>query len=266
MISGIVAMPCTGPLCFIEVEQHADAREGLERALIAASDSAYPPSAAASAPALSQEEAVYRPSYPGVIVNLEERSGAAPTRFMTNIAIQEANEAGEVVVWGEHVSDEQYGRAPSVTEEVVQSAVGLESTPARGTRAQRRRRRGPRPSIQFSCLEVLGETRGPQVISASPDSRIEHGTRGQILEALIGDWIEAPRPTLAIRMVGVHQPIIAWFCHMNILIEELDTNEVLHSRSSPRVIDNVSEPISFAIDVAGIIVRSRLCWQEPLVR
>jgi quercetin dioxygenase-like cupin family protein len=42
--------------------------------------------------------------------------GAAPTRFMTHIAMQQANDAGEVVTSGEHVSDEQYGQAPSITE------------------------------------------------------------------------------------------------------------------------------------------------------
>ena len=34
---------------------------------------------------------------------------------MTHIALQQANDAGEVVAWGEHVSDEQYARAPSIT-------------------------------------------------------------------------------------------------------------------------------------------------------
>jgi len=42
--------------------------------------------------------------------------GAARTRFMTHIAMQQANDAGEVVAWGEHVSDEQYGHEPSITE------------------------------------------------------------------------------------------------------------------------------------------------------
>ena len=42
--------------------------------------------------------------------------GAAPTRFMSHIAMQQANDAGEVVAWGAHVSDEQYGHAPSITE------------------------------------------------------------------------------------------------------------------------------------------------------
>jgi quercetin dioxygenase-like cupin family protein len=42
--------------------------------------------------------------------------GAAPTRFMSHIAMQQADEHGSVVNWGEHVSDEQYGQAPDVTE------------------------------------------------------------------------------------------------------------------------------------------------------
>ena len=37
--------------------------------------------------------------------------GAAPTRFMTHIAIQEADESGSPVTWGEHVTDEEYGAA-----------------------------------------------------------------------------------------------------------------------------------------------------------
>jgi quercetin dioxygenase-like cupin family protein len=39
--------------------------------------------------------------------------GAAPNRFMTHIAIQEADENGIVVTWGEHVTDEQYNAAPA---------------------------------------------------------------------------------------------------------------------------------------------------------
>jgi quercetin dioxygenase-like cupin family protein len=38
--------------------------------------------------------------------------GATPSRFMTHIAIQEADENGSVITWGEHVTEEQYG-APS---------------------------------------------------------------------------------------------------------------------------------------------------------
>ena len=34
--------------------------------------------------------------------------GAAPTRFMVHVAIQEADESGSPVTWGRHVSDEEY--------------------------------------------------------------------------------------------------------------------------------------------------------------
>jgi quercetin dioxygenase-like cupin family protein len=40
--------------------------------------------------------------------------GAAPNRFMTHIAMQQTDEEGIAVTWGEHVSDEQYGAAPAV--------------------------------------------------------------------------------------------------------------------------------------------------------
>ena len=41
--------------------------------------------------------------------------GAAPNRFMAHVAIQEADDTGSVVTWGEHVTDEDYrggGQAP----------------------------------------------------------------------------------------------------------------------------------------------------------
>ena len=41
--------------------------------------------------------------------------GAARTRFMAHVAIQQADGAGNVVTWGDHVSDEQYAQAPEVT-------------------------------------------------------------------------------------------------------------------------------------------------------
>lgn len=37
--------------------------------------------------------------------------GAAPNRLMVHVAIQEADESGSAVTWGEHVSDEEYGAA-----------------------------------------------------------------------------------------------------------------------------------------------------------
>jgi quercetin dioxygenase-like cupin family protein len=39
--------------------------------------------------------------------------GAAPNRFMTHLAMQEADDSGSPVTWGEHVTDEQYNAAPS---------------------------------------------------------------------------------------------------------------------------------------------------------
>lgn len=35
--------------------------------------------------------------------------GAAPDRFMTHVAMQEVDESGSPVTWGEHVTDEEYG-------------------------------------------------------------------------------------------------------------------------------------------------------------
>ena len=40
--------------------------------------------------------------------------GAAPTRLMTHIAMQLADESGSPVSWGEHVSDEDYRKAPAI--------------------------------------------------------------------------------------------------------------------------------------------------------
>jgi quercetin dioxygenase-like cupin family protein len=40
--------------------------------------------------------------------------GAAPNRFMTHIAMQEVDDQGSPVTWGEHVSDEEYSAAPSI--------------------------------------------------------------------------------------------------------------------------------------------------------
>jgi quercetin dioxygenase-like cupin family protein len=38
--------------------------------------------------------------------------GAAPDRLMAHVAIQEADESGSPVAWGELVSDEEYGAPP----------------------------------------------------------------------------------------------------------------------------------------------------------
>jgi quercetin dioxygenase-like cupin family protein len=54
---------------------------------------------------------------PGDVVYIEPREehwhGATPDRFMAHVAIQEADERGEVVTWGDHVTDAEYGVTPS---------------------------------------------------------------------------------------------------------------------------------------------------------
>jgi quercetin dioxygenase-like cupin family protein len=40
--------------------------------------------------------------------------GAAPTRFMTHIAMQQADDEGKVVTWGDHVTDEEYAAASPI--------------------------------------------------------------------------------------------------------------------------------------------------------
>ena len=39
--------------------------------------------------------------------------GAAPDRFMTHLAIQEVDESGSPVTWGDHVTDEEYNAPAS---------------------------------------------------------------------------------------------------------------------------------------------------------
>jgi quercetin dioxygenase-like cupin family protein len=39
--------------------------------------------------------------------------GAAPNRFMTHLAMQEVDDSGSPVVWGRHVSDDEYAPAAS---------------------------------------------------------------------------------------------------------------------------------------------------------
>jgi quercetin dioxygenase-like cupin family protein len=39
--------------------------------------------------------------------------GAAPNRFMVHVAMQEADDSGSPVTWGEHVTDEQYTATPA---------------------------------------------------------------------------------------------------------------------------------------------------------
>ena len=39
--------------------------------------------------------------------------GAAPDRFMTHVAMQEVDDEGSPVTWGDHVTDEEYDGAPT---------------------------------------------------------------------------------------------------------------------------------------------------------
>jgi quercetin dioxygenase-like cupin family protein len=43
----------------------------------------------------------------------EHWHGATPSRFMTHLAMVEVDDEGNVATWGEHVTDEEYGAAPS---------------------------------------------------------------------------------------------------------------------------------------------------------
>jgi quercetin dioxygenase-like cupin family protein len=55
---------------------------------------------------------------PGDVVYFEPNEnhwhGAAKNRFMVHIAIQEADESGNVINWGEHVTDEDYNKQPEI--------------------------------------------------------------------------------------------------------------------------------------------------------
>ena len=43
----------------------------------------------------------------------EHWHGAAPNHFMTHIAMLAIDDQGNAATWGEHVTDEEYGSAPS---------------------------------------------------------------------------------------------------------------------------------------------------------
>ena len=44
----------------------------------------------------------------------EHWHGAAPSHFMTHLAMLEVDDEGHPATWGEHVTDEEYGAAPSI--------------------------------------------------------------------------------------------------------------------------------------------------------
>jgi quercetin dioxygenase-like cupin family protein len=55
--------------------------------------------------------------HPGDTISFEPEEehwhGAAASRFMTHLAMQEADDSGSVVTWGDHVTDEEYGAGSS---------------------------------------------------------------------------------------------------------------------------------------------------------
>jgi quercetin dioxygenase-like cupin family protein len=42
----------------------------------------------------------------------EHWHGASPNRFMTHLAMLDVDEDGNAAIWGDHVTDEEYGAAP----------------------------------------------------------------------------------------------------------------------------------------------------------
>ena len=44
----------------------------------------------------------------------EHWHGAAPTRFMTHLALLDVDQDGNVATWGAHVTDDEYGAAPPI--------------------------------------------------------------------------------------------------------------------------------------------------------
>jgi quercetin dioxygenase-like cupin family protein len=56
---------------------------------------------------------------PGDIVYIEPGEehwhGATADRFMAHVAMQEADDHGQVATWGDHVTDQEYGQATTAT-------------------------------------------------------------------------------------------------------------------------------------------------------
>jgi len=46
----------------------------------------------------------------------EHWHGAAPTRFMTHLAMLEVDDKGKNATWGDHVTDAEYAAAPAIEE------------------------------------------------------------------------------------------------------------------------------------------------------
>ena len=71
---------------------------------------------------------------PGDVVYIEPDEehwhGATPERFMAHVAIQEADDNGQVVTWGEHVTDDEYGCTTMTNTDQESSPGRSPSSPA----------------------------------------------------------------------------------------------------------------------------------------
>jgi quercetin dioxygenase-like cupin family protein len=56
--------------------------------------------------------------------------GAAPDRFMTHLAMQEVDESGSPVTWGEHVTDDEHSAQPASESAACQPGASISA--ARG--------------------------------------------------------------------------------------------------------------------------------------
>ncbi|MER6562679.1 cupin domain-containing protein [Streptomyces sp. NPDC001027] len=56
---------------------------------------------------------------PGDVIYIEPGEehwhGATADRFMAHVAMQEADEQGQAAIWGDHLTDEEYGQAATST-------------------------------------------------------------------------------------------------------------------------------------------------------
>jgi quercetin dioxygenase-like cupin family protein len=85
----------------------------------------------------------------------EHWHGAAATRFMTHLAMLEADDDGNTATWGDHVSDEEYAAAPGIEgRESVEGVAGK----AEPCQLDRDRRPG-RGRLPRNVLRARGEGR-----------------------------------------------------------------------------------------------------------
>ena len=77
--------------------------------------------------------------------------GAAPNRFMTHIAMQEVDDQGSPVMWGEHVTDEEYGAANRPVTEPLLGDVNAATLPESSQDCSPYARNAPPGRLCLSC-------------------------------------------------------------------------------------------------------------------